>query len=280
MLWNSYCKITDANGCIFNASVVVNNPTCSAFSVFATGTNVSCYNDSDAQAFSFPTGGNLPYTYSWNSSPIQNSQDATGLSAGTYTVTVTDNIGCIDVSSVTVLQPSVITNTMTHMDASSIGGTEGYATANPMGGTPGYTYTWVPSSQNMQTAINLSTNTYYVNILDANSCLKQDSVFISEPPCNNFVLGVNASHVSCNGVSDGEAYVIISQGTAPFSIAWSNGDANVNSVSELSAGTYTVTVTDASNCTTFETFDITEPDQLSIGLAPTDISCFAVEPGL
>ena len=271
--------ITDANGCVFNGSVVVNNPTCSAFSVFATGTNVSCYDDSDAQAFSFPSGGNAPYIYSWNTLPIQATQDASNLSAGTYTVTVTDNLGCIDVASVTVLQPSIITNTMTHMDASSIGGTEGYATANPMGGTPGYTYTWVPSSQNTQTAINLSTNTYYVNILDANSCLKQDSVFISEPPCNNFVLGVNATHVSCNGVSDGSAYVVISQGTAPFSIVWSSGELNVSSVSGLAAGSYTVTVTDASNCTTFETFDVTEPDQLTVGLAPTDISCFGADDG-
>ena len=168
---------------------------------------------------------------------------------------------------------------MTHMDASSIGGTEGYAIANPMGGTPGYTYAWVPSSQITQTAVSLSTNTYYVNILDANSCLKQDSVFISEPPCHNFVLGVNQSHVSCNAVSDGSAYVVISQGTAPFSIVWSSGETDVTSVTGLAAGSYTVTVTDASNCTTFETFDITEPDQLSIGLAPTDISCFGAGDG-
>ena len=271
--------ITDANGCVFNGSVVVNNPTCSAFSVFATGTNVSCYDDSDAQAFSFPSGGTSPYSYSWNTLPIQTTQDASGLSAGTYTVTVTDDLGCIDVASVTVLQPSIITNTMTHMDASSIGGTEGYATANPMGGTPGYTYTWVPSSQNTQTAVNLTTNTYYVNILDANSCLKQDSVFISEPPCQNFALGVNALHISCNGASDGEANLVISQGTAPFSILWSSGEIDVTSVSGLEAGSHTVTVTDASNCTTFETFDITEPDQLTMGLAPTDISCFGANDG-
>jgi len=123
--------VTDANGCISTGSVVVNNPTCSAFSVSASNTDVSCYNDRGAQAFSFPSGGTPTYNYSWNSTPVQTTQNANGLEAGTYTVTVTDDLGCIDVASITVLQPTIITNTMTHIDATSIGGNEGSATATP-----------------------------------------------------------------------------------------------------------------------------------------------------
>lgn len=272
-------QVTDDNGCIMIGSVVVNNPTCSAFQVTADNSDVLCYGDESAQAFSYPTGGNTPYSYSWNSSPVQSTQNASNLGAGTYTITVTDNLGCIDVASITVIQPTTITNTMTHIDASSIGGNEGSATVNPMGGSPGFSYTWNPSGQITQTASNLSTGTYYVNIVDDNSCLKVDSIFINQPPCNDFTLGVNTSDISCNGVNDGSAYIIIAQGTAPYSISWSNGKNDVTSVYGLAAGAYTVTVTDASNCTTFSSFDIIEPNALSIGLVPTDISCFGEDDG-
>ena len=265
--------ITDANGCTSTGSVVVNNPSCSAFNVTATHTDVLCYGDSNAQAFSVPSGGTAPYTFAWNTSPVQNTQNAINLGAGTYTVTVVDSLGCIDVASVTVVQPTIITNTMTHIDASSIGGDDGSATANPAGGTPGYTYLWSPTSQNTQTAINLFAGTYYVNIVDANSCLKVDSVQINQPPCNNFTLGVNTQDVSCNGLSNGSAYVVIAQGTPPYSISWSSGENDVTSVIGLNAGSYTVSVTDASNCTTFASFDITQPDPLTIGVVPTNISC-------
>ncbi|MDX2360737.1 MAG: HYR domain-containing protein [Crocinitomicaceae bacterium] len=271
--------VTDALGCTATGSVVINNPTCSAFNVTATNTDVDCFGDDNAQAFSFPSGGTPSYTYSWNTAPVQTTQNATGLEVGTYTVTVTDNLGCIDVASVTVTQPTVITNTMTHLDATSIGGNEGSATANPAGGTSGYTYSWNPTAQATQTAINLTEGVYYVNILDGNGCLKVDSVQINQPPCNDFMLAVNTTDITCNGLTNGEAYIVIAQGTPPYSIVWSSGQTDVTSVTELAAGSYTVTVTDASNCTTFETFDIVEPNVLNIGLVPTNISCYGANDG-
>ena len=271
--------VTDANGCIVQSSVVVNNPSCSGFDVSASNIDVSCYGDSDARAFSFPSGGTAPYTYSWNTSPVQTTQNSSGLSAGTYTVTVTDFNGCVQMASVTVTQPTTITNTMPHTDATSIGGTDGTATANPLGGTPGYTYTWVPGSQTNQTATNLSAGVYYVTIEDSKACNKLDSVQINQPPCNNFMLGVNTSDISCFGANDGSAYIVIAQGTPPYSITWSSGETNVTSVSGLSSGNYTVTVTDASNCTTFESFNITEPTELSIGLVATNITCYGANDG-
>jgi large repetitive protein len=128
--------VTDNNGCTITSSVVVNNPSCASFDLAASNSNVSCYGGADALAFSFPSGGSSPYSFSWNTSPVQLTQNASGLEAGTYTVTATDFNGCIQMASVTVTQPTVITNTMTHTDVTSIGGTNGTATANPQGGTP------------------------------------------------------------------------------------------------------------------------------------------------
>jgi len=275
--------VTDANGCQMVGSTVVNNPSCSAFNVTATNTNLDCHGDMDGTAQSFPVGGNSPYSYSWNTVPSQLTQNASGLGAGTYTVTVTDNIGCVDVASVTVLQPSAITNTMTHTDVTSLGGSDGTATANPMGGTPGYTYLWTPTNQTSQTAVNLTSAVggvvYYVDITDNNSCTYSDSVLINQTPCDNFIIAVNPTGVSCNGDTDGSAYLVIGDGTAPYNIVWSHGPTNVTSVSGMSAGNYSVTVTDFLNCSTFQTYTINEPDDLTLALVPTNISCFGANDG-
>ncbi|SFT62245.1 HYR domain-containing protein, partial [Lishizhenia tianjinensis] len=266
--------VTDANGCTSTGSVVVNNPTCSGLQVTASNTHLECFGDADAEATAFVTGGTPPYLYSWNTSPVQTTPSVTNLSSGTYTVTVADDNGCIDIASVDVFQPSQITNTITHTDPSSIGGTDGDATANPAGGTPGYTYTWTPSGQTTQTATNLGADIYYVEILDANSCVKEDSVQINEPPCQNFKISVLTQNITCYGLTNGGATLIVSQGTAPYSIAWSSGEIDVTNVSGLAAGDYDVTITDAQGCTTFKTFNIAQPEQLSIALVPTNSVCF------
>lgn len=273
--------VEDALGCQSSISAVVNKPSCSSFSVSATNSDLNCYGDSDASATAVATGGTAGYSYSWNTTPVQNIATATGLSAGTYTVTATDAGGCVDVSNITVLQPTAITNTMTWTDATSIGGTEGTATANPLGGDPGYSYTWSPAPaapQITQTVTGLSEGTYYVDITDQNSCVRQDSVHINQPPCNDFYIYVNTKNISCNGLTNGAAFLNIAGGTDPYIISWSTGGSGT-SITGLSAGTYSVTVTDNSNCTTFTTFDITEPAPLSISLLPTNVTCFGLGNG-
>ena len=270
--------VTDSKGCTATSSVVVNKPSCSSFNVTANSTNVKCYGGNDGTATSSVTGGTPGYTYSWSPSGGTTSS-ASGLTSGTYTVTVTDAGGCIDVASVTILQPTAITNTMTHTDATNIPGTNGTATANPLGGTPGYTYLWTPSGQTTQTAINLASTVggimYYVTIKDNNLCQKIDSVRINQPPCNNFTLAVTTSNVSCYGGASGTAKLLIAHGTAPYTITWSGGTVAPGSmsVSNLTAGTYTVTVTDATGCTTFTSFTISQPNQLSLSLVPTNVTC-------
>lgn len=270
--------VEDSYGCQSTISAVVNNPTCSSFDVSVlSNTDLACYGDSDAQATASATGGAGGYSYSWNTMPVQTTATATGLSAGTYTVTATDALGCINVDNVTILQPTVITNTMTWTDVTSMGGSDGTATANPLGGVPGYSYTWFPAPaapQTTQTANNLTQGTYYVNIEDINSCVKLDSVHINQPPCNDFFVYVTKKNITCNGLTDGYASIYISQGSGSYTISWSSGQTNVTSVSGLAAGSYSVTVTDdVTNCTTFATFDITEPNPLTISLVPTNVTC-------
>lgn len=270
--------VTDANGCFASQSVVINNPTCSGFDVFIDSlSNVSCYGGGDGYASADVLGGVGSIAYSWNSTPPQNTSNASGLPSGNYVVTATDANGCMDIVSVNILQPTVLTNTMTNTNASGIGITDGTATANPQGGTPSYSYSWTPSGQTNQTAIGLSgvpgNNIYHVAITDDNNCIKNDSVIINQPPCDNFLIGINTENVSCNGLADGSAFIVVADGTPPYSISWSNGINNSLSINGLTAGNYSVTVTDASLCSTFQTFTITQPNPLQIGLVPTNISC-------
>jgi len=141
----------------------------------------------------------------------------------------------VDVASAVIMQPSVLTNNMTYTNASGIGVPDGTATANVSGGTPGYSYLWVPGSQTTATATNLASApggiTYHVTITDANLCQIEDSIIINEPPCNNFYLGLNLTHVTCFGQSNGTAELVIVDGTAPYVINWSNGATNTSSLS-------------------------------------------------
>jgi gliding motility-associated-like protein len=285
--------VTDDNGCAMAGYVVVSNFTCQSFDIGITShTDVSCYGGSDGDATaSIVSGINTPFDFQWTNSlgqivssanNVAGPNTATTLPAGSYTVLVTDNLGCMDVAGVSITEPTPLNNTMSHVDVSFIGGNNGSATANPSGGTAGYTYSWSTAPiQTAQTATTLTSGVggvmYYVDITDSELCTYEDSVLINQPPCNDFDLAVNTIDVLCNNQSNGQAYLVITNGTGPYSIVWSGGTPAIGnmSVTGLAANSYSVTVTDLSkNCTTFTTFSINEPGALSLALVPTNVTCF------
>jgi len=160
--------VTDANGCTDTTTVTITEPPV----LVATGvaTDVSCNGGSDGSIDISVTGGIQPYSYSWsNGAPTQ---DLTGLTSGTYSLVVTDNNGCTAGTSVNVLEPSVLSGTLTSTAVTSFGANDGTATIAPSGGTAGYTYVWdaAAGGQTTQTATGLSAGTYNVTITDANGC--------------------------------------------------------------------------------------------------------------
>src|SRR5690606_18493140 len=103
------------------------------------------------------TGGTTPYTYSWNTNPAQTTATAHNLSAGTYTVTVTDKNGCTNNTSVTIAQPASLVVTASKTDVSCHAGNNGTATAAATGGITPYTYSWNTNpAQTTATASNLT----------------------------------------------------------------------------------------------------------------------------
>jgi hypothetical protein len=149
------------------------------------------------------------------------------------------------------------------------GASTGSATVNPAGGTAPYSYAWSPNGATTQTVNNLPAGTYTVTVTDANGCTSTYTITITEAP----VLSLNTTQVNvlCSGENTGSIDLTISGGSPSYTYLWSNGSTNQD-LSNLSAGTYTVTVTDATNCESSATVTISEPLALTLSTTSTNTS--------
>ena len=245
-----YVTVTDGNGCIGTDSVTIYNvlPALSS-----TTTDVTCNGYSDGTATVNPSGGNIPYTYLWNDLNNQTNVTATGLFAGTYIVTVTDNAGCLKTDTINIVEPSAISIGLSATDA-SCGGSDGSATATPSGGTGSYTYLWNdPGVQTTSTATGLTTGIISVIITDNNSCQKTDSIIVAESSA--ITLNIIGSNVDCSGGCTGTADLTVVGGALPYTFNWSNGNTSED-ISALCQGQYMVTVTDSANCISIDSVEI------------------------
>ncbi|TPD69941.1 T9SS type A sorting domain-containing protein [Flavobacterium microcysteis] len=268
--------VTDANACQITRTVTVNQPA-SALSAATGGgkTDVSCNGGANGTATVAPTGGTTPYSYSW--APVGGTNaTATGLTAGTYTVTVTDFNGCQATRTYTINQPTALGGTASKTDVSCNGGSNGTASVSVTGGTPSYTYSWAPSGGSAATATGLAAGTYTVTVTDANACQITRTVTVNQPASAlSAATGGGKTDVSCNGGTNGTATVAPTGGTTPYSYSWAPSGGTAASATGLAAGTYTVTVTDFNGCQTTRSFTINQPTVLSAatGGGKTDVSC-------
>src|SRR5690606_29356603 len=153
---------------------------------------------------------------------------------------------------------------------------DGEAMVTVSGGTAPYTYLWNDANaQTTATATGLAAGTYMVTVTDANNCTTITNVTIAEPTLLEASITLtNVVNVSCFDGNDGSAMVTVSGGTAPYTYLWNDATAQTTATAAgLEAGTYTVTVTDANNCTTTETFTITEPTALNVVPTQTNVLC-------
>jgi hypothetical protein len=270
LLAGSYnVTITDANGCSDVASVTINQPA-TALSQTNSSTDESCATN-DGTATATAAGGTAPYAYLWDDPSAQTTASATGLTAGTYNVTITDNNGCSITTPVVVNQGCTcnLGSTTSTTDVSCNGGSDGAATVSATLGTAPFTYNW---SNGATTAANnnIPAGVYSVTVTDASACISTETVTITEPSAIN--INSTTTDASCNGNADGAATAVVSGGSAGYTYNWSNGATTAN-ISNLSAGNYSLTVTDANNCTVVNNISINEPLALSTNINTTNISC-------
>ncbi|MFN8394769.1 MAG: PKD domain-containing protein [Bacteroidia bacterium] len=233
--------VTDDAGNTASGSITLTAP--AAVTVATSSTPTAC-TPNTGTATATPGGGTPGYTYSWSPSG-QTTQTATGLGAGTHTVTVTDDNGCTGTGSVTVSSPAPYSVNMTST-TTTCGNSNGTATATPSGGVLPYTFIWSPSGQITQTATALASGTHTVTVTDGNGCTATGSVNVA--PSQQFNLIVTATPPTCN-FANGTATATPTGGVLPYTYSWSPSGQTTPTATGLASGLHSVTVTDASGCT-------------------------------
>lgn len=249
-------KITvkDANGCMTISTQNVSEAGAPVTTHIST--DLKCNGDANGSIDLSVTGGTAPYTYSWSNG--SNTQDLSGLSGGTYVVTVTGSDGCKTVESIIVNEPSEIAITPSVVDATCNGINDGIISTVVMGGIPSYTYLW-STGQTTTSISNLSVGSHIVTVFDSKGCKAFKAIAVNETNGLNLYFSTVPANV---GSSDGSASVSIGGGTAPYSYSWSTGSSNA-AINNLSAATYTVTVVDTKGCFAIDTVNVSE----TIGIA-------------
>jgi hypothetical protein len=211
-----------------------------------TPTDALCYEGNTSITASI-TGGITEYTYSWSNG--QTSQNLSGVPAGKYTLTVTDNHLCQKIDSSETIEPDSIKIILTeYTPITCFGDSDGVLQASVSGGTGSYNYSWNDASSQDQTqAINLSDGTYTVTVTDDNSCINTHSFTLLEPAAITFA-SIDSTNISCAEYADGSIEVTMAGGTGAYTYNWSHSLPNSSLVENLAVDTYTLTVSDDNNC--------------------------------
>ncbi|MFM8949328.1 MAG: beta strand repeat-containing protein, partial [Bacteroidota bacterium] len=245
--------VTDANGCTSSVAASVSNTSAPIINA-VTQTNNSCFNSNNGTISINANGGTGSLQYSINNGATnQAGSNFSNLAAGTYSIVVTDNLGCQATSSITITEPPILSATNNAGTIACNGGNTSISVTGS-GGTLPYVGTGT---------FTVSAGTYSYTVTDANGCTATTSAIITQPTL--LTTTSNPTSVSCFGGSNGSVSIVANGGTIPYS---GNGV-----ITSLIAGTYSNTVTDANGCTSVATTTVTQPSQLTASTTSTPSSC-------
>jgi gliding motility-associated-like protein len=270
---NYSVTVSDANLCTANASFTVTQP--SALSLSTSKTDVTCNGNDDGSINLTVSGGVTPYSYAWTRDGggySASTEDISGLSPGTYNVTVTDANGCEATTSVTITQPAVLSGSAVATDATCYGGSNGSIALTVSGGNGSNTFLWSNGSTD-EDPTGLSAGTYSVTITDSKNCTATASATVGQGAQIN--ISAVITNVKCNGASTGVIDVTATGGSgAGYEYKIGAGAFGAEKKFEnLAAGTYTITVKDGAGCENSKNFTILQPTALSATVSTTDRNC-------
>ncbi|MGL5888858.1 MAG: SprB repeat-containing protein, partial [Bacteroidia bacterium] len=221
-------------------------------SLSTASTNITCNGGNNGNADLTVSGGASPYTYLWSNGAT--TQDILGVTAGTYSVVVTDNAGCTDTAFFTLTQPPAITGVASYSEPTCYDSATGVIIVLPGGGAPPYTFNW--SNGDTTAQINgLTAGTYSCTITDASGCTHLFTQTLSQPP--QLITTLTAGQILCNGSSTIIA-AATSGGVSGYTYLWSDNSTN-DSINNAVSGTYYLTTTDFNGCSRYDTITVSQP---------------------
>lgn len=232
---------------------------------------VSSCSANNGTATTTSSNGTGPFTYSWNTNPVQTTQTATNLGPGQYIVTVTDAGGCSSTDTVNVLGQGNLGIAPTSTNVTCNGGNNGFAQATPTGGTGPFTYSWTPNVSNGSSANNLTAGTYSVTITDNFGCTATQTFNITEPPLVPLSVTASTGTSICTGTSV-TLTASGSGGAGNYTYTWLNGVGTGTSVTVTpsTSTTYTVVISDPCNTPS-------DTDTVMITVNPTPTLAFTAD---
>jgi gliding motility-associated-like protein len=252
-----------------------NNQTVLSHTVTTSVVPNPCNGDCVATATAIVTGGIGPFGFQWSTVPVQTTQTATGLCAGTYLVVVTDSSDMSQVPAFAVVQdPPPLVIFFSNTPPTCNGLCDGSSNSSVAGGTPGYVYLWSPGNQTTPNITNQCAGTYTLMVTDLNGCTRTQNSVITQPSALN--PQGSSTNVTCFGLCDGTAQVNPTGATPGYTFLWTPTNATTNQITALCPGSHTCTVTDNNGCTATYSTTITEPQPLSATNVVTNASCFGI----
>jgi gliding motility-associated-like protein len=246
--------------CTLDTTIQLSNPN-SPNLTLSNQQNVSCFGGTNGSATVAAQGGTPPYNFTWQPGNLTGATQ-NNLSAGTYTVTAEDAAGCSGVLTVVITEPAQL-NVQLNVTNASCGLSNGQIQANVIGGNSPFSYAWTPNVGAGSTISNLGAGNYSLTVTDNNGCSASANAEVLSTDAPIITLN-NLINETCPGDQNGSISISVSNGAAPYSFAWSPNVGNQSTVSNLSAGSYTVTVTDNEGCQVSQTFQIQAPEALII----------------
>ncbi len=263
--------VTDAHGCIKSASITLTNPP--TLSTAVSTVNVSCNGACNGTATAVVSNGTSPYTFLWNNPAAQTSPTATGLCAGSFTVTVEDANGCPSQGAAVITQPALLTNVISSSaNLTCFGVCTGFAQVTGGGGTAPFTYSWMPGATASATAANLCAGSYTCTLTDFKGCTSIVTADITQP--DQLTASVSGTNINCFGTCDGTGNIAFSGGTAPYSALWTPGMQSVFNPNSLCTGVNIGKVTDANGCSVTGSVNLTQSNTpVIVTISTTNANC-------
>ena len=264
--------VTDLSGCVETMTFNIAEPI-APLVVTTFPKDVLCNGGNDGELESNVTGGTLPYSYLWSNG--EGTEEIYGITAGPYTLTITDDQGCVSFTGAVVNEPTALVVLPTVLDASCFSYSDGEITIDISGGVEPYYFNWGNQNEILlnnpsETITGLIAEDYFIRVRDENGCILEQTVSVGEP--QPFIAIPDVFDVLCNGGNDGSIDLAVIGGTIPYSTVWSDGQVTEDAVN-LAAGVYIYEITDDQLCIISDSIEVTEPSLIQISYDLVPVSC-------